>query len=146
MKHHLRLNIDFFNLLKPQPITSIYQAKNRSSIQTGVLLGFIFLQCLVGDSVSANSVAELVRAEVQHSIERDFPNLSLTKVKIPSFLNSSTERIDKVSVSFPSGLHEDRLIAQVWVEAQGQSRLIAIPVQLISEKGKVSNFSLASHE
>jgi len=112
-----------------------------------LVLAFVLLQSFFNDSSQGSTLIERVDLELQRSLEQALPFHFSSKATIPKFLKNFNSDESKIQVTFPSGTHSERLIAQVWIEtADKKKSLVAIPVQITSDDRQLHSYSLASHE
>ncbi len=81
--------------------------------------------------VAANDNWKAVHQAVNYSVSRVLPQGSTWSLTTPKFLaEAAVSNIKDIEVSFPSGVAEDKLIAQVWIKTDKQENLIAVPVKI----------------
>lgn len=112
-----------------------------------LVVAFVLLQSLFNGSSQGATLIERVDLELQRSLEQALPFHFSSKATIPKFLKNFNHNVSKIQVTFPSGTHAERLIAQVWIEtADKKKSLIAVPIQISSDEKQIHSYSLASRE
>lgn len=91
----------------------------------------LFLALLLAGQAQANSNWKAVHQAVNYSVGRILPQGSTWSINTPQFLAETTnQNIEDIEVTFPSGLSEKKLIAQVWIKTDKQENLVAVPVKI----------------
>ncbi|MDX1919886.1 MAG: hypothetical protein SFU25_04030 [Candidatus Caenarcaniphilales bacterium] len=85
------------------------------------------------------SLTQRIDERITSEVKKNFPSVSQIESSIPKFLGKAEEKYSDIKVSFPSGIHNEKLIAQVWVKQNGEEILYAVPVKIALKESPVTN-------
>lgn len=103
-----------------------------------ILLSAMFLLFASNHSLTtkANNISKQIDEQVSVQLKKSYPSVSKATVLLPSFLNSLEGHPTDIKVYFPTGIHEDKLVAQVWINRSGEEFLYAVPVKVSMQEDK----------
>jgi|GEM_PF-6237978 len=91
-----------------------------------IIVGLTF--CCSARDVDASELEQKINC----SISDFLPEGASWKLSIPTFMHNKSLNTDDIQVSLPISSNLGSLVAQVWLKEEGELKLYAVPVEVLS--------------